>query len=117
MGESKATVVGAISAVLNPAAAVIAHTVFENLPDSVQWFAVVVTGLLAGMLEGIFIGRPWHKAIGIGTFIGTLVLWAPVVMVTYGFALLALPLLAAFAALVWLGAKAGSMLRTRAAAR
>lgn len=111
MTISKNAIIGASSAVANPLAAFIAYTAFENFSGSVQWLAVVMTGLLTGMLEGIFIGRPWHRAIGIGTFIGTLILWSPVVLVTYGFALLALPLLAGFAALAWVGAKLGNNLR------
>lgn len=111
MTISKTGIIVASSAVANPLAAFIAHTALEDFSGLIQWLAVVMTGLAAGMLEGIFIGRPWHKAIGIGTFIGTLILWSPVVIVTYGFALLALPLLAAFAVLVWFGAKLGNGLR------
>lgn len=114
MNISKKVIIGASSAVVNPLTAFVAHTAFENFSGSVQWLAVAMTGLSTGMLEGIFIGRPWLRAIGIGTFIGTLILWSPVVLVTYGFALLALPLLAAFAVLVWFGAKLGNNLRARA---
>jgi Mg/Co/Ni transporter MgtE len=114
MKISQTAIVGACGAVANPLAAFIAHTVFEDFSGLVQWLAVVITGLSIGMLEGIFIARPLHRAIGIGTFIGLLIIWSPVVMVTYGFALLALPLLAAFAVLVWLGTKLGNTLRARA---
>lgn len=46
-----------------------------------------------------------------GAFVGISILWTPVVVVTYGFALLALPLLAAFAMLSFFGAKLGANLR------
>lgn len=116
MNIPRTVIIGAFSAVANPVAAFIVHTAFENFSGSVQWLAVVMIGLSTGMLEGIFIGRPWHRTIGIGTFIGTLILWSPVVMATYGFALLALPLLATFAVLVWFGAKLGNNLRAKVSA-
>jgi len=52
-------------------------------------------------------------ALGIGSFIGILILWLPVVLATYGFALLALPFLAAFATLVVAGATLGTALRAK----
>jgi hypothetical protein len=109
----RTAIIGACGAVANPLAAFTAHTVFEEFPGLVQWLAVVVTGLSIGILEGIFIARSLHRAIGIGTFVGLLIMWSPVVLVTYGFALLALPLLAGFSVLVWFGMKLGNSLRAR----
>ncbi|MBA5604443.1 hypothetical protein H3H36_03590 [Duganella sp. FT3S] len=116
MNIPKTVIIGVFSAVVNPLIAFIVHTAFENFSGSAQWLVVVMIGLSTGMLEGIFIGRPWHRTIGIGTFIGTLILWSPVVMATYGFALLALPLLATFAVLVWFGTKLGNNLRAKVSA-
>jgi hypothetical protein len=114
MKISKTAIIGACGAVANPLAAFIAYTVFEEFPGLAQWLAVAITGLSIGMLEGIFIARPLHRAISLGTFIGLLIMWSPVVLVTYGFALLALPLLAGFAVLVRLGMTLGNSLRPRA---
>lgn len=86
------------------------YTSFENFPGIVRLCALVISGFAIGIGQGLFIGRPWHGAIGIGAFVGLLIGWVPVVMVTYGFALLGLPLLAIFATLVFLGAKFGAHL-------
>jgi hypothetical protein len=114
MNMAKTGLIAAFSAVLNPIAAVLMFTRLENFPGIVRLLAVVVSGLATGISQGFFIGRPWHGAIGIGTFVGALILWSPVVVVTYGFALFWLPLLGAFAIVVYFGAKLGSNLRVRA---
>jgi len=49
--------------------------------------------------------------VGMGAFFGLLILWLPVVLVTYGFALIGLPLLVGFGMLVFFGAKIGANFR------
>ncbi|MES2016854.1 MAG: hypothetical protein V4484_10175 [Pseudomonadota bacterium] len=68
--------------------------------------ALLAAGLLGftvGCLLGSAFKAPW--SIAIGAFAASAIMWTPVVIVTYGFALLGLPLLFAYAACVWTGAR------------
>jgi len=111
MNVAKTRVIGAFSAVVGFFAAFLVCTSFENFSAVARVSAIVAAALAIGACQGLLFERQWHKAIGIGTFAGMLILWLPVIAVTYGFALLALPLLAAFAVLVFYGAKLGTSLR------
>ena len=111
MNVAKTRLIGAFSAVVSFFAAFFVCTSFENFSGMVRVSAVVAAALAIGACQGLFIERQWHKAVGLGTFVGMFILWLPVIAVTYGFALLALPLLAAFAVLVFYGAKLGARLR------
>jgi hypothetical protein len=112
---TRAGYAGALSALVIPAAAFLAFTSFENSPGIIQLAAVGISALVAGIVEGLLVERSCLDAIGWGTFAGSLVLWSPVVIATYGFALLGLPILAGLAALVWFGAKLACSLRGRSA--
>lgn len=85
----------------------------ENFSGAVRLLAIILSALAIGAGQGFFVQRARHKTVGIGAFVGLSILWLPVVFVTYGFALMGLPFLAAFAMLVFLGAKAGAHLRTK----
>ncbi|WP_409026878.1 hypothetical protein OX462_19845 [Janthinobacterium sp. SUN098] len=108
MSKKQIGLVGILSATTSIGAAFLAYMYAESLPDVLKVLAVIAAGLLTGILQGIVLGSSWLKTIGISAFLGALVLWTPVVLVTYGFAVVALPLLAAFAAIIWLGGKLGA---------
>lgn len=86
-------------------------TSLENFFGIVRLVAIVLSALAIGIFQGFFVRRSAHRIVARGAFFGLLLLWSPVVLVTYGFALMALPLLAAFAMLVFFGAKVGAILR------
>jgi uncharacterized membrane protein len=111
MTTAKTGLIGALSAVLSFLAVFLIYMSFDNFSAMVNLFAIVLCGLGIGIIQGFFIKRPQHRTIGIATFVGILILWLPVVLVSYGFALLALPLLAAFAMLVFFGARLGAHFR------
>lgn len=75
--------------------------------------ALALVGMLVGGLVGIWAGDKSAKMVGVGAFIGVFIIWLPVVAVTYGFALLALPLLLLYALIMAIGSKFANMLRKR----
>jgi hypothetical protein len=107
----KAGMIGVFSTVVSLLTVFINYTCLENFSGTVRICAIVASALAIGICQGFFFERVWHKVIGIGTFVGISILWTPVVVVTYGFALLYLPLLAAFAILAFFGARLGANLR------
>jgi hypothetical protein len=117
MKIAKGGLIGTFSAFVSVLTAVFLYTALENFSGIAKLCVVVLSGLIIGTVQGFFIEKSWHRAIGIGTFAGPLILWLPVVIVTYGFALLGLPLLAAFSTLVLFGAKLGAKLRMCACRR
>ncbi|MYM23793.1 hypothetical protein GTP46_14155 [Duganella sp. FT135W] len=112
MSAAKMGLIGSLSAVVSFLAVFLIYIGMENFPGMIKIAAVVLSALAIGICQGFFIERAWHRTIGIGTFTGILILWLPVIAVTYGFALLALPFLAAFAMVVFYGAKLGARFRT-----
>ncbi|WP_395404833.1 hypothetical protein ACHMW6_01110 [Pseudoduganella sp. UC29_106] len=103
---------GASSAALSAAAAFLIYVMLEEQPGIVQLAALAAAGVLIGILVGCVAGAGYAKVTGAGAFAGTVVLWTPVVLVTYGFALLYLPLFALYGVLVALASKAGGALRS-----
>lgn len=71
----------------------------------------MLSALAVGVRQGVFVQRAEHTAVGIVAFFDLLTLWLSVIVVTYGFSLMALPLLEAFAMLVFYGARIGASLR------
>lgn len=65
--------------------------------------SMVALALGIGALLGLLVGRRHFLAAGIGALAGMLLVWTPVVMVTFGIALAATPFFLAYAALVGLG--------------
>ena len=59
----------------------------------------------AGMILGRVFGSGYANSIGIGAMLALLLLWTPVVVVTYGFALAGIPILVAYAYCFVLGAR------------
>ncbi|MES2832453.1 MAG: hypothetical protein V4695_10715 [Pseudomonadota bacterium] len=104
---------GLFSAVITCFVAFLNYTELENFSGIVRLLAIVLSGLAIGMCQGVFVDREMHMAIGLGAFYGMLVLMSPVIVVTYGFALMSLPLLAVFAMLVFFGAQIGNDLRIK----
>jgi hypothetical protein len=107
----KAGLIGTVSAVVGFLVAYFVQISFEHLTLPLRWVVMLVSALAAGAFQGLLFGQSWPKVIGIGSFVGLLVLWSPVVVVTYGFALAAVPLLAAIALLVFFGARLGAKFR------
>jgi hypothetical protein len=107
---------GAGSAALSITAAFLIYIMLEDWPGIVQLLALAAAGLLIGCLLGCVAGSEFSKAIGAGAFAGPLVLWTPVVFVTYGFALLYLPLFILYALVVAFASKAGGALRIQVSA-
>jgi hypothetical protein len=70
---------------------------------------LLVAGFFLGLLLGIVFGRRASPQIGKGAFIAASLLWTPVVIGTYGFALMAAPLLVAYGALTAAGAWFGGI--------
>lgn len=114
MSTARTGLIGTLSAILGFLAVFLVYTGLERFPGVVMVSSIAVCGLVIGMGQGWFIPPARHRTIGMATFVGLLILWLPVVFVTYGLALLALPLLAAFALLVFFGARLGSHLRASA---
>jgi amino acid transporter len=111
MSKVKIGFIGICSAVITLLVAFFNYRGLENFSGIVRLVSIVSSALVIGICQGFFVQRSDHRALGMGAFFGLLILWSPVVMVTYGFALMALPLLAAFAMLVFFGAKVGANLR------
>lgn len=107
----KPVMVGALSAATSILALWIAFFRLENFSLLIRLAAVVLSGVATGMWLGFFFDRRWHKAISRGAFIGAFILWLPVVAVTYGIALIALPLMLAYAWLVLAFARLGTRFR------
>lgn len=111
MNIVKPALVGALGAAMSILALWIVHIKLESFSLPVRLAAVVVSGVAIGMGLGFSFDRRWHKAISRGAFIGIFIVWLPVLVVTYGFALIALPLLLAYAWLVQEFARLGARFR------
>jgi hypothetical protein len=111
MRKFKTGIIGVSSAAISLCVAYCNYVALENFSGAVRLFSIVLCALAVGVCQGVFVQRAEHKAVGMGAFFGLLTLWLPVIVVTYGFALMALPLLAAFAMLVFYGARVGANLR------
>ena len=111
MSKVKIGLIGISSAIITFLVAFSNYRGLEDFSGIIRLIAIVLSALAIGMCQGFFVERAGHLAIGTGAFFGLLILYSPVVVVTYGFALMALPLLAAFALLVFFGAKIGANLR------
>ena len=79
------------------------YWVLEGSGSWVMSSGIYAAGFVLGCVFACMFnpGRSW--SIGVGAFVAVAVLWTPVVLTTYGFALLAVPLLAVYALLVVLG--------------
>lgn len=82
----------------------------EAWPAWAKLGALAAAAFAAGTIQGKLIGGEYVKTAVLGAFLGVLLLWTPVVLVTYGFALLALPLLIAYAAIVGAGVRCSTRL-------
>ncbi|WGG53218.1 hypothetical protein [Rugamonas sp. DEMB1] len=111
MSKVQNGLIGITSAVISFLGAYFNYSGLEDFSGIVRLIAIILSALAIGMCQGFIVDRAGHRAIGTGAFFGILILFSPVVVVTYGFALMALPLLAAFALLVFFGAKIGTNLR------
>ncbi|MBA5639104.1 hypothetical protein H3H37_18755 [Duganella sp. LX20W] len=113
MSKVTTGLIGISSAAITFVVAFANHAGLENFPGIVRLVAIVLSALAIGLIQGFFVQRARHRTIAIGAFFGLLILWSPVIVMTYGFALMGLPFLAAFAILVFFGAKAGANLRLK----
>jgi hypothetical protein len=89
-------------------------------PPGIGWPATFVMfysiGTGVGIALGFFLAQPNVMAISLGASAGAALLCVPVVLVTFGFALLGAPLVFAYVLAVAAGAYLGGRLRRRHAA-
>ncbi len=104
------------SAAASAACAFAAFRFPVQLSDSASIIASGLFALVLGLLQGKLFGPAAYKAVGVGTFLGLCVIWAPVVIVTYGFALAGLPYLVAYAGIAAVGVQWSVKLAPRKAA-
>jgi hypothetical protein len=69
---------------------------------------ILMAGLVMGVVHGWFFDLHLARRIGIAAFLALCLLWTPIVIGTYGFALMALPILAIYAFIVFVGAQFGA---------
>ena len=86
--------------------------VLMQIPHSVGWsltvFAYVAGAGVHGFSYGVLVRRPCAVPVGWGAFAGACLVSVPIVLVTYGLALVATPVLAAFALLAAAAARVGT---------
>ncbi|MEZ0306735.1 MAG: hypothetical protein ACAH21_02340 [Ramlibacter sp.] len=73
-------------------------------------------GTVLGLNLGIWLGRQCIGAVALGAFLAALVLSIPVILVTYGFALLGVPFVVAYVIVVTAGAYLGARRKERRSA-
>ena len=96
------------SAVASALTGLAAYRCFEHLPATIRILGFGAAALAIGLLQGKLFGAAAYKAAGVGAFVGVCVLWTPVVLVTYGFALAGIHYLIAFAGIVAVGVQWGA---------
>lgn len=89
------------------------YVTMQGVSPVIFILVLALVGMLVGGLVGIWAGDKSAKMVGVGAFIGVFIVWLPVVAVTYGFALLALPLLVLYALIMAIGSKFANILRKR----
>jgi hypothetical protein len=95
----------AFSFVASPLCGYLFFLYSEQIPGMGRIAAFIFAGFAVGAAQGAIFGHSLYKSIAAGAFLGLLLLWTPVVFVTYGFALLGLPLLMVFAGCIAVGAR------------
>jgi hypothetical protein len=74
-------------------------------------------GVALGLLVQLLLKQPLPRLrIGVASFCGSYVLWLPVVLVTYGFALAATPIFIAYAAAIVAGSTLATLVQERLSA-
>jgi hypothetical protein len=101
------------SAVLSASGGLAVYRGFEHLPGTARIVGFGVAALLIGLLQGRLFGAAAYKAAGVGAFLGVCVLWAPVALVTYGFALAGIHYLITYAGIVAVGVQWGAKMSIR----
>ena len=104
---------GLCSALLSLLSAWLVYAGLEGAPGAVVLLAVALAGFCAGVGLGLVFGAAATMEVGLGAFLAALLLWTPVVLATYGFALIALPGLALFGWIVGQGARFSRRLAPR----
>jgi hypothetical protein len=90
---------------------VVVLMVYRLLAATSTWtigVGIFAAGMCLGIIHGWFFRQHCVRRIGLWAFIAVCVLWMPIVLTTYGFALLGLPLLVAYALVVLIGARFGA---------
>ena len=75
------------------------------LPGAILLGALPVVAVGAGYAQGRMMGHQYFVSIGCGALLALLLMWAPLVVLTYGFALMGVPVLMALAACAAWGAR------------
>jgi hypothetical protein len=104
---------GALSSVAAIVGAIGTYFLFPGTSPVVFTLALIAVELTLGIGIGFFACDASIKSIGFGAFVGLLIVWTPVVAVTYGFALLALPLLFLTAGALAVGSRLGRKVRIK----
>ena len=92
------------SFVTTPICVYLAFIYSEPLPGYVRLALFVLAALGAGLMLGRLFGRERRTSIGLGALTALLVLWAPLIVLTYGFALIGVPIPMGLAVCVAIGA-------------
>ncbi|MFD2367669.1 hypothetical protein [Pseudoduganella sp. GCM10020061] len=75
------------------------------VPGEIALVAIPLVAVCAGYLQGMVLGHQYYVSIGCGSFLALLAMWVPVVVVTYGFALMGVPVLVVLAGCAAWGAQ------------
>ena len=88
-----------------------------QIPPQVGWIgtgaAFYSIGAVLGILHGLVLARASVLSVALGALAAALILCVPVVLITYGFALLGAPLVLAYVLLVGVGTYIGARRRER----
>jgi hypothetical protein len=104
------------SAAVSAASGFAALHLADDLSSSVNLMALGLFALLVGLLHGKLFGPAAYKAVGVGAFLGLCTIWAPMVLIIYGWALEGLPYLVAYSGIAAVGVQWSARLAPRKAA-
>ena len=104
MSHSKRLQVWALSTLLSLANVWLVYRLLEGYGWAALIASVASGALVTGLLLGRLFGRRWYLAAGAGALLAVSLISVPVVLATYGFALIASPALLAYAGVVAAGA-------------
>lgn len=100
-----------VSLIFSTMAMVACYQLGEGWPGLVRLGGFAVTGFAAGLAQGRLFGSAYARHIAVGAFVGLLILWIGPTIISYGFALLFVPVLAVYAWVIGYGARCSYWLR------
>lgn len=96
------------SFISNAATALLVHHYLAGQSGTTMAVRMILAGLCVGVIHGWFFPRRYARHIAIAAFFALCLLWTPVVLASYGFGLIALPILLIYALAVFFGARFGA---------